>query len=136
MKKIELICIGNQKFKYLRELEKKYSHKINFFATFSIKQIKEVKIQNENLIREKAGKKILEHIDKKDFVIGLDQAGKKMDSNEFAQLLSNKMAYLTGKIVFLIGGHSGLSEGLDKRIDLKLSFSDMTFAHDIFRIIF
>jgi 23S rRNA (pseudouridine1915-N3)-methyltransferase len=136
MKRIELISVGELKFKALKELEKEYSEKINYFVNFTAKNLKDIKIRDETQKKKKEGDMMLQLLDAKDFVIGLDQYGKKMDSLKFAHLLSDKLAYGTGRIVFLIGGHSGLSKALDPRIDLKLSFSDMTFAHDIFRILF
>ncbi len=138
MKKIELICIGDLKFKALKELEQKYVQKINFFLPFSVRTIKEVKVKSPDdaLKVKKEGQWIMELLDKKDFVIALDQQGKKMDSLEFSRLLSDKISWHPARIVFLIGGHAGLSKSLDSRIDFKLSFSDMTFSHDVFRIVF
>jgi len=138
MKKIELICIGDLKFKALKELEQKYVQKINFFLPFSVRTIKDVKVKSpdDELKVKKEGQVILALLDKKDFVIALDQQGKKMNSIEFSRLLSDKISWHPASIVFLIGGHAGLSRLLDSRIDFKLSFSDMTFAHDVFRIVF
>jgi len=136
MKKIQLICVGDLKFKELKELEKKYVKKINFFAGFTLRNTKEIKSKDEKLKRKKEGQLILELLDNRDFVIGLDQYGKKMDSLEFSRFLSDKISRHPDRIVFLIGGHSGLAKELDSRIDFKLSFSDMTVAHDIFRILF
>jgi 23S rRNA (pseudouridine1915-N3)-methyltransferase len=136
MKKIDLVCIGDLKFKALKELEQKYVHKINFFTPFTIRTIKDVKSQDETLKMKKEGQMMLELLDKKDFVIALDQQGKKMNSIEFSRLLSDKISWHPARIVFLIGGHAGLSKLLDSRIDFKLSFSDMTFAHDVFRVLF
>ena len=136
MKKIELICIGNLKFKGLKPLEENFIKKINFFVDFKVKNLKEIKLKNEDILMEKEGKMILESLKTKDFVISLDKYGKKMDSIGFARLLSDKISFSPGRIVFLIGGFVGLSKSLDNRIDWKLSFSDMTFSHDIFRIVF
>jgi 23S rRNA (pseudouridine1915-N3)-methyltransferase len=136
MKKIDLICIGDLKFKALKELEQKYVQKINFFIPFSIRTIKDVKSQDETLKVKKEGQMMLELLDKKDFVIALDQQGKKMNSIEFSRLLCDKISWHPARVVFLIGGHAGFSKLLDSRIDFKLSFSDMTFAHDVFRIVF
>ncbi|MCP4151109.1 MAG: 23S rRNA (pseudouridine(1915)-N(3))-methyltransferase RlmH, partial [bacterium] len=131
MKKIELISIGELKFKHLKELEESYTKKINFFTKFSSHSLKDLKIKDETQKRKKEGEAMLKLLDDKAFVIGLDQYGKTMDSVKFANTLSDKMAYGSDKIVFLIGGHSGLSKALDQRINLKLSFSQMTFAHDL-----
>ncbi|MCP4213248.1 MAG: 23S rRNA (pseudouridine(1915)-N(3))-methyltransferase RlmH [bacterium] len=136
MKQIELIVVGQLKFKELESLEKQYSQKINHFVKFSTRCIKDPKIQDEERKKKKEGELMLQHLDKKDFVIALDQRGKKMDSIKFASYLSDKMSYGPDKIVFLIGGHSGLSPLLAPGINLKLSFSDMVFAHDLFRVLF
>ncbi len=79
---------------------------------------------------------ILATLDKRDFVIALDQYGKKLDSIKFSQLLEDKITHFPNRIVFLIGGHNGLSKELDPYINMKISFSDMVFAHDMFRILF
>ncbi|MGD2089169.1 MAG: 23S rRNA (pseudouridine(1915)-N(3))-methyltransferase RlmH [Candidatus Aminicenantes bacterium] len=138
MKKIDLICIGDLKYKALKELEQKYVQKINLFIPFTIRTIKDVKVksQDDALKMKKEGLAMLQLLDKKDFVIALHQQGKKMNSLEFSRLLSDKISWHPAGVVFLIGGHAGLSKLLDHRIDFKLSFSDMTFAHDIFRIVF
>jgi len=136
MKNIQLICVGDLKFKALKELEKKYLQKINFFIKFDIKSVKDVKLKDEGLKREKEAQLIIEEIDKKDFVISLDQRGKKMDSLKFSTFLSEKISWHPARLVFLIGGHTGLSKNLDSYINYKISFSPMTFAHDIFRIVF
>ena len=136
MKKIELFSVGELKFKELKELEKQYSQKINHFVPFTAKNLKDFKIQDEEQKKKKEGEMMLKLLAPKDFVIALDQNGKKMDSVKFADFLSDKLAYHSDRIVFLIGGHSGLSNALAPRIDFKLSFSDMTVAHDIFRILF
>ena len=136
MKKIDLICIGELKFKALKELEQHYSQKINFFAPFHIHSVKDVKTGDDEAKKKKEAQLILDLLDKKDFVIALDQTGKKMDSPEFSRLLEDKISWHPGRLVFLIGGHAGLAKSLDPHIHYKLSFSDMTFAHDIFRILF
>ncbi len=136
MKKIDLICIGDLKFKALKELEQDYLQKINYFSSFSIRAIKDTKTRDDAAKIKKEGQAILELLDKKDFVIALDQAGKRMNSLEFSRFLSDKISWHPGRIVFLIGGHAGLAKTLDTRIDFKISFSEMTFAHDIFRILF
>lgn len=136
MKKIELICIGNLKFKELKSLEENFIKKINFFVDFKVKNLKEIKLKNEDMLMKKEGKMILESLNVKDFVIALDENGKKMNSIGFAKFLSDKISFYSGRVVFLIGGFVGLSKILDDRIDFKLSFSDMTFSHDLFRILF
>ncbi|HLP61198.1 MAG TPA: 23S rRNA (pseudouridine(1915)-N(3))-methyltransferase RlmH [Candidatus Deferrimicrobium sp.] len=136
MKKVELISVGELKFKELKEMEKLYAQKINYFVEFSSRSLKDVKIQDEEQKKKKEGEMMGQLLDPKDFVIALDQYGKKMDSVKFAGFLADKLAYGADRIVFLIGGHAGLAGSLDGRINFKLSFSDMTFGHDIFRVLF
>jgi 23S rRNA (pseudouridine1915-N3)-methyltransferase len=136
MKKVELICIGDLKFKALKEMEQLYTKKINFFTPFTIRSIKDVKASDDSIKIKKEGQAILESLDKKNYIIALDQRGKKMNSIDFSRLLSDKISWHPDGVTFLIGGHAGLSNVLDNHIDLKLSFSEMTFAHDIFRILF
>ena len=136
MKKVELISVGQLKFKELKELEKLYTQKINHFTTFTSRSLKDVKTRDEEQKKKREGEMMIQLLDPKDFVIALDQYGKKMDSLKFAGFLSDKLAYGSDKVVFLIGGHAGLADSLDPRIDFKLSFSDMTFGHDVFRVLF
>jgi 23S rRNA (pseudouridine1915-N3)-methyltransferase len=136
MKTIELLCSGELKFKSLQELEKKYLQNINYFVKFSIKKIKEIKHQEESFVREKETAAFLEEIKEKDYVIALDQGGKKMDSLQFAKALGQKISYHPGRLVFLIGGHAGFTDLLRRRCNQLISFSDLTFSHDILRIVF
>lgn len=136
MNKIELICVGDLKFKGLKEVQQKYVGKINAFTKFAVRSLKDVKSRDDAVKKKKEGQMMLELLDQRDFVIALDEHGKEMDSLQFAGFLSDKIACHPHRIVFLEGGHAGLSDLLDLRIDFKLSFSRMTFAHDIFRILF
>lgn len=136
MAKIQLICVGQLKFKGLKEVEQKYLEKIGYFTKFGIHRLKDIKSTDDRLKKKKEGQQMLALLDDRDFVIALDEKGKKMDSAAFARFLSQKMTGHPHRLVFLEGGHAGLDRELDPRIDLKLSFSDMTFAHDIFRVLF
>ena len=136
MKTIELLCSGDLKFKSLQELEKKYLQNINYFVKFSIKKIKEIKQKEEVIVREKETAMFLKEIKEKDYVIALDKVGKKMDSPQFARFLEQKISYHPGRLVFLIGGFAGSTDRLLQRSNQNISFSDMTFSHDIFRIVF
>jgi len=136
MKRIELVCFGNLKFKGLLDLEAMYIKKIKYFSSFSIYRLDDLKIQDEKVLRDKQADMIGKKLTKGDYVLALDEGGTKMDSSTFARFLEDKISYHAGKIVFVIGGHAGLSADLDDRIQAKISFSDMTIAHDIFRIVF
>jgi 23S rRNA (pseudouridine1915-N3)-methyltransferase len=136
VKHIELVCPGELKFKGLQELEKKYLQNINYYVKFSIKKFKETRNREEGFVREKEGAMFLQEIQPKDFVVALDEKGRKMDSLRFAALLQEKISYHPGRLVFLIGGFAGFAPAVAARADQTISFSEMTVAHDIFRIVF
>ena len=121
MKKVELICIGGQKFKELKPLEQSYQKKINFFIQFTITNLKEIKLKNESLIKVKESAAILDKLNAKDFVIILDEKGKQMDSKQFSNFFEDKISYHSGKIIFIIGGFNGMSDELLNRGNAKLS---------------
>jgi 23S rRNA (pseudouridine1915-N3)-methyltransferase len=136
MKAIELVCPGELKFRGLQELEIKYLQNINYYVKFSIKKIRETRHKEEEFVKEKEGAMFLQEIQPRDYVVALDERGKKMDSRRFAALLQEKISYHPGRLLFLIGGFAGFAPQVSARADLAISFSDMTFAHDIFRILF
>lgn len=136
MAKIELICIGSQKFQSLKELEKEYEKKINYFSPFSATIIKPSKAGDEKRSMAIDGEKILERIRQDDILISLDRQGKEFSSEKFAQFIEDKLNYSRKGILFAIGGPPGLSGNVIKRSEIVISFSKMTFAHDLFKILF
>ncbi len=134
MKKIEIICIGELKFKELKVLEKEYLKRIGYYADVKIRVIKETGIKDVRKMKDEEGRLMAESFSGSDFIIGLDEKGKKLSSEKFANLINEKISYHSGRIVFVIGGFAGLSDSIKKRFNLTLSFSDMTFPHDLFRV--
>jgi 23S rRNA (pseudouridine1915-N3)-methyltransferase len=136
MKKIEIISIGKLKFEGLKEMETNYLQKLKRFIDLKITHLRDPKLKNERENVKKEGELILAKLKPNDFVIACDSAGKEIDSKSFSKFLNQELSTLSsGRLVFLIGGYAGLSENLDKIINRKISFSRMTFAHDLFRII-
>ena len=84
---------------------------------------------------ETEGELILNNITKDEYVITLEILGKNIDSVELSNMLQNLATYTTSKITFVIGGSNGLSENVKKRSNYKLSFSKMTFPHQLMRLI-
>ena len=89
----------------------------------------------EELIREKEAQRILSRLRDNSFVITLEIAGKKLDSEKFAKKLEDLALSGKSQLVFIIGGSLGLHTSVSARADLKLSFSDMTFPHQLMRVI-
>jgi len=136
MAKIELFTAGAQKFSKLTDFEKDYEKRINRFISFSINNIIVKKTADESAAMEMEGDRMLRRIKEKDKLILLHDKGRTMSSVQFADFISNLMGHVAGRIIFSIGGASGFSKAVSERADLKISFSKLTFPHDIFRVLF
>lgn len=123
---IKIICLGKLKENYLKEMVLDYTKRIRKYHKIEIIELKD----EEGLDAE--AKKILKHIDAKDYVITLEIKGKSLDSLELAEVIRNTFInYST--IVFVIGSSMGLSNEVSLRSNLRLSFSSLTFPHGLFR---
>ena len=131
---IKIICVGKIKEKYLKDAISEYQKRLSKYTKIEIIELNDISNLNKNDIIEKEGINILNHIKDKDYVITLDINGVKMDSLKFANTLS-KTLIINSNIVFIIGGSYGLSNSVSNRSNFKLSFSDLTFPHQLFRVI-
>lgn len=133
---MKLIVTGQLKDDYFRNIESEILKNIKKKLNFEIIELKDEKIpsnSNEKIdaqILKKEGDKILEKIKKNDYVVSLCIEGKQIKSDYFKNNIISKE-----NIVFIIGGSLGLSDEVKKRSSLKISFSDMTFTHQMMRII-
>ena len=123
---IKLIVLGKIKEKYLTELIADYLKRINKFHKLEIIELKD----EDNLKKEE--EHILKYINKKDYIITLEIEGKKLSSEEFATLINNKFI-TNSNITFIIGSSLGLSKSIKNLSNYKLSFSNLTFPHGLFR---
>lgn len=123
---IKIICLGKIKEKYLTELISDYSKRINRFHKIEIIELKD----EDNIQKEEQN--ILNHINVKDYIVTLEIEGKKISSEQFAEFLDN-IFITNSNITFIIGSSLGLSEKIKSLSNYKLSFSDMTFPHGLFR---
>ena len=131
---IKIICVGKIKEKYLKAAIEEYSKRLSKYTKLEIIELSDITNLNTNDILKKEGNNILSYIKEKDYVIALDIDGIKMDSVIFATKLSN--TFITNSnIIFLIGGSYGLSDEVKNRSNLRLSFSNFTFPHQLFRVI-
>ena len=139
--KITIVTVGKIKEKYLRDAVDEYSKRLSKYCKLEIIQVADEKTPEnasetvENQIRQKEGERILKYLKEDGYVITLEIGGKMLDSVE----LSNKLERLgvEGKssVAFVIGGSLGLSEEVLKRADYHLSFSKMTFPHQMMQMI-
>lgn len=139
--KITVISVGKIKEKFYRDAITEYEKRLSRYCKFQIVEVADEKTPDkasaieEEQIKEKEAARILSHIKDDAFVIALEIAGKKLDSVSFANLLEQKGVHGISHIQFVIGGSLGLHQKISQRCDYKLSFSDMTFPHQLMRVI-
>lgn len=135
--KIKIICIGKIKEAFYRDAIAEYSKRISKFSSFEIVEMPDEKDSDkENLLSiEKEGERILSNIKNGEYVVSLCIEGKKFSSTDFADRLSTIFVNGYNTIDFIIGGSWGLSDKVKQRSDIKMSFSDMTFPHQLMRVI-
>lgn len=124
---IKIICPGKIKEVYLREAIEDYKKRISKYHKIEIIEVEDSTIDEEE-------KRILKHIDNKDYVITLEIKGNSLTSEEFADKI-DKTFIAHSCICFVIGGSLGLSDEVKKRSNYRLSFSSFTFPHQLFRVI-
>ncbi len=140
MKKIDIICVGKLKEKFFQEAINEYSKRLKSYCKFNIIEVSDEKIpdkasfKEELKVKDKEADKILSKIPENAFVIALVIEGKMLSSQELTQLMQTTALNGTSHIVFVIGGSLGLDEKVISRANYKLSFSKMTFPHQLFRI--
>ena len=130
---IKIIAVGSIKEKYLKEAIEEYSKRIRKYTSLEIIEVKDEGLVEEAKAITLEGNKIAKHINSKDYLITLEIDGKEMNSIEFSQKVS-QILIENSNITFIIGGSYGLSEDIKSQAKLRLSFSKMTFPHQLFRV--
>ena len=132
---IKLVCVGKVKDSNLKSLIDDYTKKINHYHKLEVIEVKDEPIKdNEKLVLDTEADRVLSKIDNDEYVILLDLHGKNIDSISFADKL-DKLFISYSKICFVIGGSLGLGEKLLNRANYRLKLSDMTFLHQMTRLI-
>ncbi|MFA6757720.1 MAG: 23S rRNA (pseudouridine(1915)-N(3))-methyltransferase RlmH [Bacteroidales bacterium] len=136
---IELLLTGKTDLEYLKKgiflYEKRLKHYCNF-NRIEIPQLKRVSSLKENQIKVKEGELILKNISDQDVLILLDERGAKISSQDFAQRIENWAVRGIKKVIFTVGGAYGFSEEVYERANGMISLSNMTFSHQMVRLIF
>ena len=137
--KVELWLVGKTNEAYLKEGMEKYQKRLQRYLPLQVKVIPEVKASKKmpsSMVKGKEGDLILSRLDKKDWLILLDERGKDYDSVSFASFLEQQLQNSYHKMIFLIGGAYGFSTQVYERANFKLSLSRMTFSHQMIRLFF
>lgn len=127
--KVKIIAVGKIKQPEIISLIGNYTKQMKSIS------IVEISDEKDESGMEKEGQQILSKIDKDAFIIALAIEGKQFDSKAFSELLNNTVSHQTSTINFIIGGSWGLSNEVKLKSDLLLSFSKMTFPHQLMRLV-
>lgn len=139
--RITVVCVGKIKEKYWNMAIDEYAKRLSRYCKLEIVQVEDEKTPDgaseaiESSIKEKEGKKILAKIPDNAYVTALAIEGKMLDSVELSEKIEQLGVQGEGHLVFVIGGSLGLSKEVMKRADYALSFSKMTFPHQMMRVI-
>lgn len=128
---IKIICVGKIKESYFTSAVKEYLKRIGKYSKVEITEVSDYNFDISKTMYEE-GKEILSKINDKDFVVTLEIDGNSLDSVSFSNFIDKN---ISNNITFVIGGSYGLSEEVKKRSNYKLSFSKMTFPHQLFRVV-
>lgn len=139
--KITILCVGKIKEKYFVMGIEEYKKRLGRYCKLDIIEVPDEKTPDsasaaeELQIKKREGEKILRHVKDESYVIALAIEGQMLTSTELASMVDRIGIGGTSHIVFIIGGSLGLDEDILKRANYKLSFSKMTFPHQMMRMI-
>lgn len=138
---IKIITVGKIKEKFYRDAILEYSKRLSSYCKLNIIEVNDemtkenASVNEVNIVLRKEGERILKSINNNEYIIALAINGKKLDSIEFANKINDLGIHSNSNICFIIGGSLGLSDDVLKKVNMKLSFSDMTFPHQLMRVI-
>lgn len=139
--KITVLCVGKVKEKFFTDAIKEYSKRLSRYCKLEIVEVADEKTPDGaselivSQIKEKEAERMEKYLPDSAYVIALAIEGKKLTSEKLAEKIDSLGISGTSHLVFLIGGSLGMSDRLLKRADYLLSFSDMTFPHQLMRVI-
>ena len=134
---ITLIAVGKIKEKALTTLINEYKKRITSYSKIEIIEVSDEpndKLEEEK-VKELEGQRILKQIKRDSYVILLDLKGQSLDSEELAKKIEQINTYHSSNITFIIGGSLGVSESVKEKADFRLKLSEMTFPHNIVRLL-
>ena len=139
--KITIITVGKIKEKYLKDAIAEYTKRLSKYCKLEIVEVADEKTPDnasevvEHTIRSKEAERILKYVKDDAYVVTLEINGKQLSSEELADKIDKLGVQGTSHIIFIIGGSIGLGEDVLKKSDFALSFSKMTFPHQLMRVI-
>ncbi len=132
--KIQIIQFSATKNKALLQVEKDYEKRLSAYFKLNILTLSASKSDDKVKAQTEEKRAIINKLDKQSYIIALDERGEEIDSMDFAELIKVQRDFGSGKIQFLIGGSHGLHPDIIRLSNFRLSFSKMTFTHEMIRI--
>ena len=131
---IKIVCVGQIKEKYLKDAITEYQKRISKYTKLNIIEVKDYDYDDINKVLQEEKEQIEKHIDSKDYLITLEIEGKQITSEELAKTLDNTLT-INSNITFVIGGSYGIDQSIKNKANFHLSFSSLTFPHQLFRVL-
>ena len=132
---IKIICVGKIKEKYFIDAINEYSKRISKFTKLEIVELQDEATNDSNVVLLKEKEKILKVMKTSDYNIALDIDGEMLDSVLFSKKIDTIFTNHNSNITFIIGGSCGIAKDIKDMCDYRLSFSKMTFPHQLFRVV-
>ena len=139
--KITVLTVGKIKEKYLRDAITEYTKRLSRYCKLEIIEVADGKTPDnasenaEEMIRQKEAERLLKYIREDAYLITLEIGGKQLTSEEFSEKIEKLGIQGTSHIIFVIGGSIGIGKAVLEKSDYALSFSKMTFPHQLMRVI-
>ena len=139
--KITILTVGKIKEKYLKDAIAEYAKRLSRYCKLQIVEVEDEKTPDgasaamEDQIKDKEATRLFKYVDDEAFLITLEIQGKMLDSEDFSKTMEQICLRGKNHIQFVIGGSLGLHTSITERADLALSFSKMTFPHQLMRVI-
>ncbi len=139
--RITILAVGKIKEKYMTQAVQEYAKRLSRYCKLEITEVADEKTpdkagkREEEQIRRKEGERLQKYMEENAYIIALDLSGIQMSSEGFAQKIENLTIAGQSHIIFLIGGSIGLDREVLQKADERISFSKMTFPHQLMRVI-
>lgn len=131
---IKILCVGKIKEDYWKRAICEYQKRLSKYTKIQIIEVLDVSGYHIPTILEKEKEQLIKHIQKNDYVITMEIDGTMLSSTQFLEKIETIFG-VTSNIVFIIGGSYGLHDDIKKRSNYALSFSKLTFPHQLFRVL-
>ena len=130
----KIICVGKIKEKYLRDAIDEYTKRISKYTKLNLIEVKDYDYDDINKVLNSEKEQIEKYIDSKDYLITLEIEGKQISSEQLARTLDETLT-VNSNITFVIGGSYGIDKSIKDKANYHLSFSTLTFPHQLFSVL-